>query len=60
MTTYDSIPYPSYSYPQSSPAHLNGVAKLFGLSPVDLMSARVLEIGCGYGKILLELKRILF
>ena len=49
MTTYDAIPYPSHSYPQSSPAHLNGVAKLFGLSPVDLKTAKILEIGCASG-----------
>ncbi|WP_417788904.1 methyltransferase regulatory domain-containing protein [Terasakiella pusilla] len=49
MTTYDSIPYPSYSHPQTSPAHLSAIARVFGLSPVDPKSAKVLEIGCASG-----------
>ncbi|WP_135081913.1 class I SAM-dependent methyltransferase [Terasakiella sp. SH-1] len=55
MTTYDSIPYPSYCYPQSSPAHLHAISKLFGLTPVDLDEAKVLEIGCASGGNLLPL-----
>lgn len=46
---YDSIPYPSYCYPQSSPAHLCAQAQVFGLSAPDLDTARVLEIGCASG-----------
>ncbi len=46
MNTYDEIPYPSYSFPQTSPAHINAVAKLFGLTPVRIEKAKVLEIAC--------------
>ena len=46
---YDSVPYPSYCYPQSSPAHLCAQAQLFGLSAPDIDTARVLEIGCASG-----------
>jgi len=49
MTTYDSIPYPSHCYQQSSPASLSAIANLFGLSPVKPEKARVLEIGCASG-----------
>ena len=51
----DSIPYPSACFPQSSPAHLHAVARVFGLTPVDLTQAKVLEIGCASGGNLLPL-----
>lgn len=49
MTSYDSVPYPSYCYPQSSPAQLYAISQLFGLAPVDVKKSRVLEIGCAAG-----------
>ena len=49
MTSYDSVPYPSYCYPQSSPAQLYAISQLFGLTPVDVKKAMVLEIGCAAG-----------
>ena len=55
MSSYDSIPYPSSCFPQSSPAHLHAVARVFGLTPVDLTQAKVLEIGCASGGNLLPL-----
>jgi SAM-dependent methyltransferase len=46
---YDSVPYPSYPYPQLRPARLAAVARLFGLSAPPVSTARTLEIGCAAG-----------
>ena len=55
MTPYDSVPYPFECFPQSIPANLHAIARLFGLTPVDIQKARVLEIGCAEGGNLLPL-----
>nr|VFK58632.1 MAG: Methyltransferase domain-containing protein [Candidatus Kentron sp. TUN]VFK67430.1 MAG: Methyltransferase domain-containing protein [Candidatus Kentron sp. TUN] len=55
MTTYDTIPYPSYSYPQSAPGTLSAIARIFGMQPTHVTKARVLEIGCASGGNLLPL-----
>ena len=55
MTTYDAMPYPSYSYPSSAPASLNAIARLFGMTPAEIQTARVLEIGCESGGNILPL-----
>jgi methyltransferase-like protein/SAM-dependent methyltransferase len=47
--SYDEVPYESYSHPQTHASNLYGIAKLFGLSPVDFKTAKVLEIGCAGG-----------
>ena len=49
MTSYDSVPYPSYSYAVTDPASLNAVAKIFGLNPPDYNTANVLELGTASG-----------
>ena len=46
---YDAVPYESHAFPLSAPGHLASVAYLFGLDPVDVSTARVLEIGCSAG-----------
>jgi SAM-dependent methyltransferase len=46
---YDTTPYTSNSFPQSSPGQLAAIAYLFGLEPPEVATARVLEIGCGAG-----------
>ena len=46
---YDAVPYESHAFPQTAPGHLAAVAYLFGLEPVDVRTARVLEIGCAAG-----------
>lgn len=46
---YNRIPYISNPYPQSEPARLFALARLFGLSTPDLATARVLELGCASG-----------
>ncbi|MGR4893590.1 methyltransferase regulatory domain-containing protein [Sphingopyxis sp. LARHCG72] len=46
---YDSIPYESFPFPQTSPAHLAAVAHLFGLTAPPPATARILELGCASG-----------
>ncbi|MBI4696807.1 MAG: methyltransferase regulatory domain-containing protein [Gammaproteobacteria bacterium] len=48
-TTYDSIPYESYPFENTHPAHLASIAGLFGFPAVDPAACRVLELGCGAG-----------
>jgi methyltransferase-like protein/SAM-dependent methyltransferase len=48
-TTYDLIPYPNYSFPQSHPDRLAVIAVLFGLNPPPVERCRVLELGCASG-----------
>jgi methyltransferase-like protein/trans-aconitate methyltransferase len=47
--TYDSVPYPSYPYSHLQPARLSAIARLFGLTPPPVPTARTLEIGCAAG-----------
>lgn len=46
---YDAIPYLSKPFAQSHPGHLAATARLFGLDPPDVGSARVLELGGASG-----------
>lgn len=48
-TLYDDVPYPSKSYAYAHPDRLNTIARLFGMAPVPLQRARILELGCGEG-----------
>lgn len=48
-TPYDELRYPGKFYPQSSPGRLAVVARLHGLDPPALRSARILELACGEG-----------
>ncbi len=54
-STYDLVPYKSFPFPQSHPARLSAIAKLFGLTPPAVRTARILEIGCASGGNLLPL-----
>ena len=47
--SYDRVPYPSGSIPQTHPDNLATRALLFGLEPPDLRRVRVLELGCSDG-----------
>ncbi len=47
--TYDEVPYPSSSFPQTHPVKLATVAGLFGLSPANPDNCNVLELGCADG-----------
>ena len=46
---YDSVPYESHPFPQTSIEHLEALAWLFGLEAPPLARARVLELGCASG-----------
>ncbi len=46
---YDNVPYQSFSFSHTHPTHLFTLAKLFGLDPIPLEKARVLELGCASG-----------
>ena len=46
---YDEVPYPSRSFARSHPESLGSIATLFGLTPADVGTARVLELGCASG-----------
>ena len=45
QSTYEDVPYPGSPYPQSHPQHLATCAALFGMEPVDIHQARILELG---------------
>src|SRR5262245_3482738 len=47
--SYDEVPYPSLTFPQSHPDRLAAIARLFGLKPAPIGSSRILEIGCASG-----------
>ncbi|MGE3479684.1 MAG: methyltransferase regulatory domain-containing protein [Dongiaceae bacterium] len=46
---YNEVPYESFPYPLTHPAHLYIIAKLFGLNAPAFNKARVLELGCAAG-----------
>lgn len=48
-TSYDIVPYPSHPFRQTHPERLYAMARMFGLTPVDITNCRVLEIGCAGG-----------
>ncbi|HKX83012.1 MAG TPA: class I SAM-dependent methyltransferase [Pyrinomonadaceae bacterium] len=47
--SYDELPYPSKFFVQTHPDRLATQATLFGMSPADVATCRVLELGCGNG-----------
>lgn len=46
---YEEVYYPSFPRPASAPDRLASVATLFGLTPPNPATARVLELGCSDG-----------
>lgn len=48
-TTYNDVPYTSYVFAHCQPTRLHALAKMKGLDPAPVETARVLEIGCSYG-----------
>jgi len=55
VSTYDQVPYESYSFAQSQPDRLATLAKLFGVDTPEVKTARVLELGCASGGNLIPL-----
>lgn len=49
ITSYDTVNYPSHAYQKTRPDYLAAVAKIFGISAVNVNKARVLELGCASG-----------
>ena len=49
VTSYDQVPYASYSFPDSHPRRLQAVARLLGLETAAPAQCRVLELGCAVG-----------
>ena len=47
--TYDEMPYINKAFPQTHPDRLATLAKLFGVTPPDIDTCRVLELGCASG-----------
>lgn len=46
---YDAMPYESHAFHESHPDHLAALATLHGMSPPDVSTCRVLELGCAGG-----------
>jgi methyltransferase-like protein/cyclopropane fatty-acyl-phospholipid synthase-like methyltransferase len=55
LTSYDLIPYPNYSFPQTHPDRLAVLATLLGLEPPPIEQCRVLELGCAAGSNLIPM-----
>jgi SAM-dependent methyltransferase len=47
--SYDSLPYPSKFFLQTHPDRMAAAGILYGMSPADPQSCRILELGCGNG-----------
>ncbi|MEN3749482.1 class I SAM-dependent methyltransferase [Sphingomonas sp. HF-S3] len=54
-TAYDEVAYPSAIFGQTAPDRMAVIARLAGLTPPPIETARVLEIGAGDGMNLLSL-----
>jgi len=53
--SYDDLPYASHPFPQTHPARLAALAKIFNLPAEAPATARVLELGCASGGNLIPL-----
>ena len=53
--SYDLVPYESYPYDFTQPQRMAAAGRLFGMSPPDIRTARVLELGCAGGGNILPL-----
>lgn len=49
MDPYDSLPYESIAFPETHPASLAVLGRLFGLTTAEPATCRVLELGCASG-----------
>ena len=47
--SYDEMPYPGYTFPNTHIGRLAAIGRLFSLETADPGTARVLELGCGSG-----------
>jgi methyltransferase-like protein/SAM-dependent methyltransferase len=51
---YNTIPYPSFTLPQTHPDRLATLGRLYGIETASPQRCRVLELGCGDGSNLLS------
>ncbi len=47
--TYDQVPYHSDPFPHTHPSHLATIGLLFGMTPPEVETCRMLELGCASG-----------
>ena len=59
QTSYDEVPYESWSFPQTHPDRLATLAALFGMNPAPVEQCRVLELGCASGGNLIPMAQTL-
>lgn len=52
--SYDDVPYPSFTFPQTRPDRLSAVGRFHGIETAMPDKCRVLELGCGDGTNLLS------
>lgn len=52
---YDTVPYPSYTFPQTHPGRLSTIAAFHGLESARPDKCRYLELGCGDGTNILSI-----
>lgn len=52
--TYDAVPYPSFTFPQTHPDRLSTLGAIGGVQTAPPERCRVLELGCGDGTNLLS------
>lgn len=57
--SYNALPYPSFTFPQTHPDRLATLATAFGMQPAPPQRCRVLELGCGDGTNLLSFASVL-
>ncbi len=48
-TSYDAVPYQSQAFYESHPSVMAMLARMHGLRPPSLATAKVLELGCASG-----------
>ena len=53
--SYDEVPYPSFTFPQTHPDRLATIAAFYGLDTAPPEKCRVLELGCGDGTNLISM-----
>jgi SAM-dependent methyltransferase len=56
--SYDAVPYPSFTFPQTNPSRLAVMAAYYGMEPASPENCRVLELGCGDGANLMSFATI--
>lgn len=49
LNSYDTTPYPAFSFAATHIGRLGAIGRLFGLPAADPANARVLELGCSSG-----------